>query len=52
MKTIQINNKNIPLVAVDENLDKLRDKIAFPQKLAKANKILKTAKLPESKHFA
>lgn len=47
MKTINnISTQNIPLVAIDKSLDKLRDKIMFPRKLEKANKILSTAKLP------
>jgi hypothetical protein len=44
-----ISNQNIPLVAIDKNLDKLRDKIMFPKKLEKANKLLSTAKLPNKK---
>ena len=49
MKTINITNKNIPLVAIDKNLDKLKDKIMFPEKLEKANRLLKNVKLPKQK---
>jgi hypothetical protein len=47
MKSINdISNHNVPLVAIDKSLDKLRDKVMFTDKLEKANKILSTAKLP------
>ncbi|WP_164076239.1 hypothetical protein [Flavimarina sp. Hel_I_48] len=50
MKTVDnIANKNRPLVVIDENLNKLRDKIRFPKKLEKANKMLETGKLPDKK---
>ncbi len=50
MKTLKnISKQNLPLVVVDKNLDKLRDKIMFPEKLEKANKALSTAKLPKKK---
>jgi hypothetical protein len=51
MKTIQeLNKSKVPIVAIDPSLDKYRDKTPFPEKLAKANKMLKTAKLPSKKH--
>jgi hypothetical protein len=50
MKTVQeLNNRKVPIVAIDPSLDKHRDKIMFPDKLEKANKMLKTAKLPPKK---
>ena len=50
MKTVQeLNNRKVPIVAFDPSLDKYRDKIMFPAKLEKANKMLKTAKLPPKK---
>ncbi len=50
MKTINdISNQNIPLVAIDKSLDKLRDKIMFPKKLEKANRVLSSAKLPNKR---
>jgi hypothetical protein len=53
MKTVNdISNQNIPLVAIDKSLDKLRDKIMFPKKLEKANKALSTAKLPNKRHHS
>ena len=51
MKTIEeLNNRKMPIVAIDPALDRYRDKIMFPKKLEKANKMLKTAKLPPNKH--
>ena len=37
-----ISNRRIPLVAIDKSLDKYRNKITFPKKLEKANKVLST----------
>ncbi|MCU0440635.1 MAG: hypothetical protein MUC49_22300 [Raineya sp.] len=48
MKTVNITNKNVPLVAIDKSLDKLKDKVMFPKKLEKANKMLENAKLPKN----
>jgi len=51
MKTIQeINKRKLPIVAIDPVLDKYRNKIMFPEKLEKANIMLKTAKLPPNQH--
>ena len=51
MKTIEeLNKRKMPIVTIDPALDKYRDKIMFPAKLEKANKMLKTAKLPPNKH--
>ena len=50
MKTIEeINKKRVPIVAIDDRLNKFQDKITFPKKLEKANKMLETAKLPPKK---
>ncbi len=51
MKTLKdLNNKKVPLVRIDPTLNKFRDNTPFPDKLAKANAALKTAKLPQKKH--
>ncbi len=51
MKTVEkFNNRKVPIVTIDPALDKYRDVIMFPEKLEKANKMLKTAKLPPNKH--
>jgi hypothetical protein len=36
----------VPIVCIDPSLGKYRDNTPFPEKLAKANEMLKTAKLP------
>ncbi len=51
MKNAQeLTKRKISLVTIDPSLDKYEDKILFPEKLEKANKMLKTAKLPPKKH--
>lgn len=51
MKTIQeLNKSKIPIIAIDSSLAKYRDKTPFTAKLAKANEMLKTAKLPNKKN--
>ncbi|MBE7178633.1 MAG: hypothetical protein INR69_19690 [Mucilaginibacter polytrichastri] len=51
MKTIEkLTKGKVPIVTIDPALDKYRDVVMFPEKLAKANKMLKTAKLPPNKH--
>ena len=51
MKTVQdLNKSKVPIVRIDPSLEQYRDKVLFPEKLAKANQMLKTAKLPKSKH--
>ncbi len=50
MKTVEeLNNRKVPIVRIDPLLEQYRDKVLFPEKLKKANKMLKTAKLPEKK---
>lgn len=47
MKTIQeLNQQAMPIVSVDQSLEPYRHQVLFPEKLAKANQMLKTAKLP------
>ena len=51
MKTVdELNKRKVPIVKIDASLDKYRDITLFPEKLAKANAMLKTAKLPAKKH--
>jgi hypothetical protein len=50
MKTIQdLNHRKSPIVRLDPSLDKYKEKVLFPEKLAKANTMLKTANLPAKK---
>ncbi len=46
----ELNNRKIPIVTIDEPLEKFKDKIICPDKLNKANQMLKTAKLPKNRH--
>ena len=51
MKTAkELNNRKVPIVTIDESPERYKDKTICPDKLSKANKMLKTAKLPKSKH--
>ncbi len=50
MKTVEeLNNSKAPVVRIDSSLDRYRHQTIFPEKLEKANEMLKTAKLPEKK---
>lgn len=46
----ELNNGKVPIVIIDPSLEKFRDQVLFPEKLAKANEMLKTAKLPPRKY--
>ena len=46
----ELNESKVPIVIIDPSLEKYRDKILFPEKLARAEELLKNAKLPENKH--
>ena len=47
MKTIEeLNKRKTPIVRIDESLDKYDNIVLFPEKLAKANEILKISGLP------
>ena len=48
-KAQELNNRKAPIVTIDLALNKYQGKILFPEKLEKANKMLKTAKLPARK---
>jgi hypothetical protein len=45
----ELYSLKVPIVCIDPSLEKYRDNTPFPEKLAKANKMLKTAKLPNKK---
>ena len=48
MKVItEIKKRKIPIVRVDESLNEYDDKILFPDKLEKANEMLKKIGLPK-----
>ena len=48
MKPTEINLKRKPIVKIDKSLDFFNDKPLFPEKLEKANDMLKRIGLPES----
>jgi len=53
MKTVkELNKSKVPIVRIDPSLEQYRGKVLFPEKLAKANDMLKTAKLPNKKHHS
>jgi hypothetical protein len=46
----QLNESKVPIVIIDPSLEKFRDKNLFPEKLARAEELLKNAELPKNKH--
>ncbi len=46
----ELNESKVPIVIIDPSLEKYRDKILFPEKLARAEELLKNVKLPENKY--
>ena len=46
MKIKDLNKKKVPVVRIDKSLDKFNDIVLFPEKLEKANKMLKSIGLP------
>jgi hypothetical protein len=47
MDTKGINTRKKPIVVIDKTLDFFNDKILFPQKVDKANEMLKKIGLPK-----
>lgn len=45
--TEEIKKRKIPIVKIDKSLNKFDDKVLFPDKLEKANKMLKNKGLPK-----
>ena len=43
----ELNASNIPIIVFDKKLEELRDKVLFPEKLAKANEILLSVGMPK-----
>jgi len=46
MEIKELNRKKVPIVKIDNSLDKLSSKVLFPEKLEKANNQLKSTGLP------
>ena len=49
MKTKQIHKGKTPIVLIDHALDKYEDIVLFPEKLARANEMLRKIGLPKIK---
>ena len=43
----ELKKRKTPIVIIDKSLEQYKGKILFPEKLAKANRILKKAGLPK-----
>ena len=51
MKAVkELNGRKAPIITMNESLEEHKDKIICLEKLRKANEMLKTTKLPESKY--
>ena len=49
MEPKDFDTKKKPIIVIDKTLDFYNDKVLFPEKLAKANEMLKNIGLPERK---
>ena len=49
MKRKELNKSKLPIVRIDNSLEKYKDKVLFKDKLDKANEMLKTTGLPKSR---
>jgi hypothetical protein len=49
MKIKELNKRKTPIVIINKSLDKIADKVLFPEKLKEANDILKKVGLPKVK---
>ncbi len=43
----ELNKRKTPIVIIDNSLEKFKGKVLFPEKLAKANEVLKKIGLPD-----
>ena len=51
MNTKEINTRKKPIVLIDKSLDFFNDKVLFPEKVEKANEMLKKIGLPKMKKY-
>ena len=49
MNIRELNTKKKPIILIDKSLDFFNDKVLFPDKVAKANEMLKKVGLPKMK---
>jgi len=47
LKIKELNKRKAPIVVIDESLDKYDNVVLFPEKLAKANEMLRTVGHPK-----
>ncbi len=47
MNLKDLNKKKVPIVKIDKSLNKYSDKVLFPDKVEKANQMLRTIGLPK-----
>lgn len=47
-KIEKLNKAKVPVIPFDKRLEKLQDKVLFPEKLNKANEILSKVGLPKT----
>lgn len=52
MKIKELNKSKLPIVRIDNSLEKYKNQILFKGKLEKANEMLRTVGLPKSKKHA
>ena len=50
MNIKDLNTKKKPVILIDKSLDFFNDKVLFPEKLAKANEMLRKVGLPRIKN--
>lgn len=46
-----LNKAKLPIVKVDKKLEKLTGKVLFPEKLERANRVLRDVGVPKSEKF-
>jgi len=49
MKIRDLNKRKSPIVVINKSLDKIANKVLFPEKLKEANNTLKSVGLPKVK---
>jgi hypothetical protein len=43
----ELNSSKVPIIVFDKKLEQFRDKVLFPEKLAKAKEILSKSEFPK-----
>lgn len=46
----QLNQSKVPIIVFDKKLEQFRDKVLFPEKLARAKELLSKVGLPKKKY--